>query len=175
MLYFQVRWRWSVSQQGVDSSEAHPLAHPLASCAWCADLKEELAQAQGSDPQVQEDLTSMPESQLAAVQQQHTADMLQAVAEYVGQEMKSVACHTANPEDSLAAIQRRYTLKLINEVTHYLQMDMQHMQQMCEMISVKPVPCSLKELRTSRDPLSTHAAAVDICVKIERKNNSCKS
>ena len=82
----------------------------------------------------------MTESQLAAVQKQQTADMLQAVAEYVRQEVTSGACHASNPEDSLAAMQRRHTVKLINEVTHYLQRDMQHMQQMCDMIGAKPVP-----------------------------------
>lgn len=103
----------------------------------------------------------MPESQLAAVQQQHTADMLQAVAEYVRQEVEPGACHTANPEDSLAAMQRRHTVKLINEVTHYLQRDMQHMQEMCEMMSVKLLPHrSLKEVQTSSNCLSTHAATV---------------
>ena len=82
----------------------------------------------------------MPESQLAAVQRQHTADMLQAAAEYVRQEGNSGACYAANPEDSLAAMQGRHTVKLIMKVTHYLQRDMQQMQRMCDIFSAKPVP-----------------------------------
>lgn len=129
----------------INSSEAHP----LATCAWRAELKEELAEAQGSQSEFQEDLVGVPESQLAAMQQQHTADMLQAVAEYVRHGAKSGGCHAPSPEDSLAAMQQRHTVKLINEVTHYLQEDMQDMQQMCEMISAQPHPHrSLKHHRT---------------------------
>lgn len=77
----------------------------------------------------------MPESQLAVVQQQHTADMLQAVAEYVRQGLKPGTGQASNSDDSLAAMQRNHTVKLINEVTHYLRRDTQHLQQMCDLIA----------------------------------------
>lgn len=82
----------------------------------------------------------MPESQLAAVQQQHTADMLQAVAQYVRQGLKPGVGHASNPDDSLAAMQRNHVVRLINEVAQYLRRDMQHLQEMCAMIAAKPLP-----------------------------------
>lgn len=99
-----------------------------------------MAQAQGLHSEVHETIAGMPESQLAAVQQQHTADMLQAVAEYVRQGLTPGVGHASNPDDSLAAMQRSHIVKLMNEVTQYLRRDMQHLQQMCDMIAAQPLP-----------------------------------
>ena len=134
-------------------------AHLLASCAWRAELKEELAEAQESHSGVQDDLVGMPESQLAAMQQQHTADMLHAVAEYMRQGAKSGGCHASSPEDSLAAMQRRQTVKLINQVTDYLRKDMQDMQQMCELMIAQLHPHRSLEHHTTRGHCTTPANA----------------
>lgn len=117
---------------------------------WYAELREELAQPQGSHSEVHETIVGMPESQLAAVQQRHTADMLQAVAEYVRQGLKPGAGAASNSDDSLAAMQRNHVVKLINEVTQYLRRDMQHLQQMCDMMASSPLPYrSATDHRTS--------------------------
>lgn len=125
-------------------------SHALASSSYYVELKEESAQAQGLHSEVHETIAGMPESQPAAMQQQHTADMLQAVAEYVRQGLKPGSGHAEDPVDSLAAMQRSQIIKLINEVTHYLRRDMQHLQQMCDMIAAKPLPYrSAKDHKTS--------------------------
>ena len=108
--------------------------------AWPADLREQLAEVQGGHAVALQKFGSMPDSQLAAMQQQHTADMLQAVADFMRHGMEPGAHHATTSEDGLAAMQRRHTVKLINGLTQYLQRDMQQMQQMCELIAAKAVP-----------------------------------
>lgn len=87
----------------------------------------------------------MPESQLAAMQQQHTADMLHAVAEFMRHGVEHGAHYASSPEDALAAIQQHHTVKLINGFTLYLQKDVQQMQQMCELIAAKRLPYSRRQ------------------------------
>lgn len=101
-----------------------------------ADLKAQLAEAQAMPLWTQkQQLHNMPESRLAAMQQQHTVDMIKAIAEYVRHQAQAGACQDASPEDSLAAMQQQHTVKLVREVTQYLQKDMQHMQQMAKSIT----------------------------------------
>lgn len=83
----------------------------------------------------------MPESLLAAMQQQEVAVLLQAVAEFVRHGREHGPHQASSPEDSLAAMQRRHTVKLIKQLTHYLQKDMQLMQHMYQVIAARRFPC----------------------------------
>ncbi|KAL3141361.1 hypothetical protein ABBQ32_004943 [Trebouxia sp. C0010 RCD-2024] len=109
-------------------------------CNLVDDLREQLAEVQGGHAAALQKLGSVPESQLAAMQQQHTADMLQAVAQFMRHGVEHGAHHASDPEDGLAAMQRRHTVNLINGLTQYLQRDVQQMQQMCELIAAKCLP-----------------------------------
>ena len=110
-----------------------------------ADLKAQLAQSHGAHvPCPKQRLDSFSESQLAAMQQQHTADMVQAISEYVRHHVQRSAGHSAlqgADADSLAAMQRQQTVKLINEVTQYLQKDTNKMQQIANLYKTQLSSC----------------------------------
>ncbi len=79
----------------------------------------------------------MPDSSLAAMQQQNIAELLASVAEYVQRTVQTVQPLRSLPEDSLAAAQQHQMVDVIREITRYLNEDLSVMKQTCKALMAR--------------------------------------